>query len=416
MKLIIRQATVVDSESPHHGKTVDIRISENAVAEIATAIPNPDGIGELRLEGLHVSQGWFDPSVSFGEPGYEQRETIENGLEAAGKSGFTDVALQPNTDPVIENQAQVRLVLGKSRHATTLHPIGALTTQSFGKTLAELYDMKQAGAVAFGDYRKNIENANLMKIALQYTQDFGGLVIAFSQDESIKGSGTANEGVTSMHLGLRGIPALAEELAIARNLFLLEYTGGRLHIPTVSTARSVKLIKDAKAKGLDVTCSVSVHHLALTDQMLSGFDTRYKTAPPLRSEEDRKALVKGVREGVIDMVTSDHDPIDIENKKMEFDLAKDGTIGLESAFGALLGVLPVDVAVRALTAGKPVFGILPEPIREGARASLSLFETKSEWTFSESDILSKSKNAAFIGQPMKGRAYGIFNNGKLILR
>jgi dihydroorotase len=275
--------------------------------------------------------------------------------------------------------------------------------------------MKNAGAVAFGDYGKSLANANLLKIGLQYTQDFDGLVIAFAQDENIKGNGVANEGIVSTRLGLKGIPNLAEELIVARNLFLLEYTGGKLHIPTISTAKSVALIKEAKAKGLQVTCSVAVHHLVLTDEKLDGFDTRYKVSPPLRTEADRQALIAGVLDNTIDCITSDHNPMDVEHKKMEFDLAKNGTIGLETAFGALLTVLPLERIIEKLTFGKSVLKIENEMIAENKKANLSFFKIDSNWTFTKEHILSKSKNSAFLGQKMKGKAIGIYNQGKLVL-
>jgi dihydroorotase len=281
--------------------------------------------------------------------------------------------------------------------------------------MAELYDMKKAGAVAFGDYNKSLDNANLLKIALQYVQDFDGLILAFSQDENIKGNGVANEGIVSTRLGLKGIPNLAEELQIARNLFLLEYTGGKLHIPTISTKKSVQLIKEAKANGLNVTCSVAVHNLVLTDEKLEGFDTRYKVSPPLRTETDRKALLKGIKDGTIDMITSDHNPIDIEHKKMEFDGAKNGTIGMESAFGALMTVLPLETVIDKLTAGKSTFGIDIQVINEGSKANITLFNPEPKSTFTKSSILSKSKNSAFLETEIKGKVIGIVNQGKLIL-
>jgi dihydroorotase len=386
------------------------------LTKIGSKLSNEKKIEELKLDNLHVSQGWFDSSVSLGEPGFEERETIENGLNVAAKSGFTAIALQPNSNPIIDNQSQVNFVKSKAQNkATDLYPIGALTKNSEGKDLAELYDMKNAGAVAFGDYGKNLDNSNLLKIALQYTQDFDGLVIAFSQDANIKGNGVANEGIVSTRLGLKGIPNLAEELLVARNLFILEYTGGKLHIPTISTTKSVALIKEAKAKGLPVTCSVAVHHLVMTDEKLDGFDTRYKVSPPLRKEVDRKALLEGVLDGTIDMITSDHNPIDIEHKKMEFDWAKNGTIGLESAFGSLLTVLPLEVVVSKLTSGKSLFGIENQIINEGSKATITLFNPSTESIFTKENILSKSKNSAFIGQTMKGKVYGIVNNKQLIL-
>jgi dihydroorotase len=416
MNTIIRDAKIIDSESPFHNQTVDILIVDGSIKKIGTSLPNTENTTEVKLDNLHVSQGWFDSSVSLGEPGFEERETIANGLDVAARSGFTAIALQPNSYPIIDNQSQINFVKSKAYgHATQLFPIGALTKGSDGKDMTELFDMKNAGAVAFGDYNKSLDNANLLKIALQYVQDFDGLVIAFAEDSNIKGSGVANEGIVSTRLGLKGIPNLAEELQIARNFFLLEYTGGKLHIPTISTAKSVQLIKDAKAKGLNVTCSVTVHHLALTDSTLEGFDTRYKVSPPLRTEIDRKALLAGILDNTIDMITSDHNPIDIEHKKMEFDLAKNGTIGLESAFGALLTVLPLEKVIEKLTAGKATFGIESQTIAEGSKANITLFNPNGKSKFTKENILSKSKNSAFLGIEINGKAYGIYNQGKLVL-
>jgi len=415
MKLIFTNATIIDKNSPFNNQAVDIQVENGIITKIGQNLP-PDGFEVIERDNLHISQGWFDSSVSLGEPGYEDRETLNNGLKTAARSGFTDIALQPNNNPIAEKQGDVSFLITKaSGHATRLHPIGALTKGSEGKDMAELFDMKNAGAIAFGDYNKAISDANILKIALQYVQDFNGPVIAFAQDDKIKGKGVVHEGEVSTRLGLKGIPALAEELQIARNLYLLEYTGGKMHIPTISTARSAQLIREAKAKGLQVTCSVAIHNLVLTDEVLTDFDTRYKVLPPLRTETERRALINAVLDGTIDIITSDHNPIDIENKKLEFDLAKDGTIGLESAFGALATVLPVNVIVDKFTAGKAIFDIESQGIAEGVSASFTLFETVSEWTFGKADILSKSKNSAFLGRPMKGKAYGIFNNGKLIL-
>ena len=417
MKLILKEATIMDPKSPFHNQIVDLKIENNCITAIGKSIANPEQLEEIKLEQLHVSQGWFDSSVCFGEPGFEDRETIANGLTVAAKSGFTAVALQPNSFPIIDNQSQVNFVKSKAAgFATELYPIGALTKNSEGNDLAELFDMKNAGALAFGDYGKSMDNPNLLKIALQYTQDFDGLVLAFSQDAHIKGNGVANESEASTRLGLKGIANLAEEIQIARNLFLLEYTGGKIHIPTISSAKSVQLIQEAKAKGLQVTCSVAVHHLVLTDEKLSEFDTRYKVSPPLRTEKDRLALLEGLKNDTIDCITSDHNPMDIEHKKMEFDLAKNGTIGLESAFGALQNVLPLDLIIEKLTFGKTIFALERESINVNAKANLTLFTPQGEWTFTKESVLSKSKNSAFFGMAMKGKVYGIFNQGKLILQ
>ena len=421
MNVIIRAAKIIDPQSMWHNKVVDLHIENGTIKKIGSKLQNPNKLEEFKRDNLHISQGWFDSSVSLGEPGFEDRETIINGLDVAAKSGFTAIALQPNSFPIIDNQSQVNFVQMKGQNSITqLYPIGSLTSGAEGKDLAELFDMKNAGAIAFGDYNKSIENANLLKIALQYTQDFNGLVIAYSQDEKIKGSGVANEGIVSTRLGLKGIPALAEELQITRNLFLLEYAGGKLHIPTISTAKSVQLIKEAKIKRLQITYSVAVHHLVLTDETLEGFDTRFKVTPPLRTEADRKALLKGLKDGIIDMITSDHNPIDVEHKKMEFDLAKNGTIGLESVFGALLTVLPLELVIGKLTAGRAIFcsndNQTASGIVEDSKANFTLFNPDESWVFTKENIFSKSKNSAFLGMKMKGKVYGIYNNEKLVLQ
>ncbi|WP_445720024.1 dihydroorotase [Flavobacterium sp.] len=415
-QVILKQTKIIDASSPFHNQTMDIKIENGTITQIEKEISASSGFEVVAIPNLHISQGWMDSSVSFGEPGYEDRETIENGLKVAAKSGFTAVMLQPNSNPTIDNQSQVRFVLDKAKnHATSLYPIGALTKGSEGTDLAELYDMKNAGAIAFGDYKKALQNANLQKIALQYVQDFDGLIITFCQDSTLKGIGIANEGVISTKLGMKGIPALAEELQVARNLFLLEYTGGKLHIPTISTQGSIKLIKAAKAKGLHITCSVAVQNLVLNEEVLMGFDSRYKVLPPLRDEATRKALIDAVLDGTIDCITSDHNPLDIELKKLEFDLAKDGTIGLESAFGVLSTVLPLEVIINKLTASKLIFKTNNPSIAIGNKADISLFNTEDNWTFGKENILSKSKNSAFLAQKMKGKAIGIYNNGQLIM-
>jgi dihydroorotase len=416
MNLIIRNARIIDAKSPFHNQIVDLKINDDLIEKIGSNIENNNHSEEIKLDNLHISQGWFDTSVSLGEPGFEDRETIANGLEVAAKSGFTGIALQPNSFPILDNQSQINFVKQKALgFATELFPIGALTKNSDGNELAELFDMKNAGAVAFGDYNKSLDNANLLKISLQYTQDFNGLVIAFSQDNTIKGKGMVNEGIVSTMLGLKGIASLAEELIIARNLFILEYTGGKLHIPTISTAKSVALIKEAKEKGLNVTCSVAVHNMILTDKAIEGFDTRYKVMPPLRTEEDIKALIEGILDNTIDCITSDHNPIDIENKKMEFDLAKYGTIGLESAFGSLQTILPTDVIIEKLTAGRVIFNQEVITISEGQKANITLFNPDGKSTFTAENIKSKSKNSAFLNQELKGKVYGIYNQEKLVL-
>ncbi|WP_027127014.1 dihydroorotase [Gelidibacter mesophilus] len=417
MNVLIKSATIVDSKSDFHNETCDILIEKGVITQISKQIKNPNNIKEINLDNLHVSQGWFDSSVSFGEPGYEERETIENGLKTAARSGFTDVAVNSNTNPVIDSYADISFLKSKALgNVVNLHPIGALTKNSDGEDLAELFDMKNAGAIAYYDYQKPIRNPNLMKLALQYASNFDGLIYSFPQESKISGLGVMNENVMSTSLGLKGNPALAEELQIVRDLFLLEYTGGKLHIPTISSAKSVELVRNAKAKKLNVSCSVAIHNLILTDDELKTFDTRFKVTPPLRTQSDCDALIEGLKDGTIDMVTSDHNPIDIEHKKIEFDYAKNGSIGLESAFGALNTVFTIKKTIDLLTKGKKRFGMKSTIIKEGEKAKLTLFNPTENYAFTKEMILSTSKNAIFEGYQLKGKVYGVFSNNQLVLK
>jgi len=417
MNVLLKSATIIDKKSPYNGKVKDVLIENGKISKIAAKIIPPASCKEIRLDNLHISSGWFDTSVSFGEPGFEERETIINGLKTAAKSGFTAVALNSNSNPYIDNKSTVEFLKGASKNnVVELYPIASLTKQSKGVEIAELFDMKNSGAIAFGDYNKSVSNANLMKIALQYAQNFNGLVLSFPQDDSISNNGIANESNMSTKLGLKGNPSLAEELQIARDIFLLEYTGGRLHIPTISTATSVKLIRDAKKRKLDLTCGVTAHHLTLTDAELSTFDSNYKTSPPLRTQQDINTLIKSVKDGTIDMINSDHNPIDIENKKVEFENALDGTIGLESLFGAVNKVIDLESTVNCLTHNpRKRFNLKELSIKVGEKANITLFNPDITYEFTKEYITSTSKNSAFLNKSLKGKAYGIFTNNKLII-
>ncbi|THD67837.1 dihydroorotase [Robertkochia marina] len=414
MNILLRSVKIIDPQGKHNQQVADIYIKNGIIENIDPEIGPEKGTQIIEIPGLHVSPGWFDSSVSFGEPGFEERETIAHGLFTAARSGFTAVAVNPNTHPVADSNADMAFIKARGNGAATeIFPIGALTAKGEGVDLAELFDMSRSGAIAFGDYRSPVANPNLLKIALQYVQNFDGMVISFPLEKSIAGKGVVNEEETALRLGLKGIPALSEELQIARDLYILEYTGGKLHIPTISTKRSVELISAARKKGLDVTCSVAIHNLFLNDSVLDGFDTRYKTMPPLRTEEDRKALLKGLTDGVIDMVTSDHDPRDIEGKKVEFDYADYGTIGLESAFGALNTLLPLDKTISLLTSGRGRFKMELPAIEKGAMANLSLFDPSPEYVFKKSHVISTSANSAFYDQKLKGKVYGIIRANHL---
>lgn len=411
MRLLIKHATLIDKNNAFHNQKIDIEITNGVITAIEKDITPKEDNHVITKENLYVSKGWIDTSVVFGEPGYETTETIENGLKVAAKSGFTDVLVHSNTNPAIDNQSVIHLMQNKAQEEITkLHVVGCMTKNAEGVDLAELFDMKNAGAIAFGDYKKPTPNANLLKIALQYTQDFDATIFAFPMNKDIKGKGFVNEGIVSTKLGMKGIPALAEELDLERNLSLLAYTNGKMHVPMISTKKSVELLKEAKAKGLHITCGVSVNNLVLTDEELTNFNSNTRLMPPLRSETDRQALIEGILDGTIDVITSDHCPVNVENKRLEYDLADDGSIGLESIFGALQKVLPLEVVVEKLTHH---LGLLKEnPIRTGTKAKLTLFNPTTDWTFEPKNITSFSKNAIMLGKKMKGEVYGIINGEK----
>ena len=417
MNVLLKSATIIQPNSEFHNSKNDLLIEAGIIKKIAPTIQNPNQYKVVELPNLHVSIGWFDGSVSFGEPGYEERETLENGLNTAARSGFTGIALNSNTNPIVDNKSIIEFLIHKSKKAVTnLYPIGSLTKNSEGKDITEFSDLKTSGAIAFSDYKKSINNANLLKVALQYSQIINGLIMSYPQNKDIAGTGLVNESENSTMLGLRGIPNFAEELQITRDLAILEYTGGRLHIPTISTEGSVDLIRKAKSKGFNVSCSVAVHHLFLNDNELKEFDTNFKILPPLRTPSDQKALLKGIKDGTIDFITSDHCPIDIEHKKIEFQTAKNGTIGLESFYGAVNSILKTDDFIENITS-KPrqVFDIEIPKIAENEIAEITLFNPEENYTFDNNHILSTSNNSAFLGKKLKGKVYGVFAKNQLIL-
>ena len=413
MKLLIKSATLVDSASDLNFKVKDILIEDGFITDISDKIDSKsDKI--IKLKNLHVSEGWMDTSVSFGEPGYEERENIENGLNTASSSGFTSLLLNPNTKPLADSHSSVSHIIKKSKnHTSKLYPIGNLTLNGEGDKLAPLYDMKLAGAIAYGDHKKPIKDSSLMKIALEYSKSFEGIVISYPNDESLSSNGVMNEGLTSTSLGLKGIPNVSESIQVFRDLQILEYTGGKLHIPYITTEKSVNLIKDAKKRNLNISSSVSLAHLILNDNDLSDYNTNLKLSPPLRSKNDSDVLKKALLDGTIDYVTSMHEPIDIDNKKVEFDNALSGSIGLECMFGALSNIFPLDKTIDILTRRKNNLSISQNKIQVGSKAELTLFDPDSTYTFKEDHILSTSKNCAFIGKKMTGKVYGVVNNNNL---
>lgn len=414
--LLIRTAKVVDPNSAHHQKVVDILIENGNIKAIGQNIEAPTNAQIIEEEGLHVSPGLFDLHVNFKDPGHEWKEDIQSGLLAASKGGFTGVVSMPSTLPAVDTKAQVEYArkMG-SGTAVDLHPAGSITKGLKGTVLTEMFDMSRSGAVAFTDDKNSIQHAGVMKLALLYTKNFGGIVMNQANDKSISTDGHMNEGVTSTILGLKGIPSLAEDLMVARDIKLAEYTEGRLHFSCVSTAKSVELIRAAKKQGLNITADVAIHNLVLDETACNGFDTRYKVNPALRTQKDIKALVKGLKDGTIDAICTDHTPEDIEHKKVEFDNAEFGMIGLQTAFSLACQLekeIGLDGIIEKMAINpRKLLGIEAPEINIEKAANLCLFNPITEWTLEETDIISKSKNTPFIGKTLKGKIIGVVNNG-----
>ncbi len=414
MNILIKSAHIVDSKSPNNGKVMDVLIENGIIKSIKSKIVSPKNVKIIEAKNLHLSAGWFDMQVNFCDPGFENKEDLNSGMRAAMSGGFTGVAVVSSTNPPIHSKGDVQYIKNRTINSIVdVYPIGTVSFRQEGKDISEMYDMQQAGAVAFSDDKKSITDAGLLMRALLYSQNFGSLIITHCDEKSISLEGKMNEGITSTLLGLKGIPALAEELMVGRNISLAEYTKAPLHISNISTEKSVTLIKQAKANGVKITASINAYNIALDDKVLMEFDSNYKLNPPLRSKTDMEALRKGIVDGTIDAITSDHRPQDIESKAIEFDYASNGMIGLESAFALInsnKGKIKLETIIKALTTNPRTILNLEQPVfAEGEHANITLFDPEAEWVFDKKSIHSKSANTPFIGTKFKGKVIGVIN-------
>ena len=419
MKLLIKQARIVDPSSPFNGQSADILIDNGIISKIGIALPDKAD-KEIAIEGLHASPGWVDVFANFADPGYEFKETLETGAAAAAAGGYTDVMVIPNTNPTIHNKAGVEYITHKSKSLpVNIHPIGAITKNTEGKELAEMYDMKSSGAAAFSDGINCVQSAGLLVKALQYVKAFDGILIQLPDDKSINPHGLMNEGIVSTQLGLPGKPAMAEELIVARDIKLARYAGSRLHFTGISTKKSLEYIKRGKESGTAVSCSVTPYHLFFCDEDLTDYNTNLKVNPPLRTKEDRAALQQAILNGTVDSLATHHLPHEYDSKVIEFEYAKFGMIGLETAYGVLATAVPGITAARCveLLAVNPrkLFGLDQASIKEGNPATLTLFSPAVKWTVLPENIKSKSSNSPFIGRELTGKVAGIIKGDKIII-
>ncbi len=416
MKLLLKKVLIADNKAPDFGKIQDILIENGRFTNINNHIET-EADETISGEELVVSSGWVDVFSDFAEPGYEHRETIATGAAAAVIGGFSHVFLIPNTKPVIQRKPEVNYLIGQSEKLPIyIHPIGAVSKNCEGKDLAEMYEMQQAGAVAFSDGINPVQSAGLLVKALQYIKAFDGTIIQLPMDKSLGVFGLMTEGIISTQMGLPGSPTLAETAIIKRDIDLLQYTQSRLHITGVSTAESVALIAQAKSKGLNLTCSVTPYHLFFCDEDLHSYDTNLKVNPPLRTRADMMALRQAVLEGTIDCISSHHSPQSWDNKTCEFEYASNGMIGLQTSFAVLNSLFPslskTEVANLMGNRARSIFNLPQESIAIGADADITIFETKGNFSFSKKRNQSKSANSAFMGLPLKGNVLGVYAKGK----
>ncbi len=417
-RMILRGGRIIDPAS-NTDATLDVLIDAGTIVAIGGTI-DAGGATEIDVSGLVVAPGLVDIHVHLREPGREDEETIESGTRAAVHGGVTTVAAMPNTEPTIDDPSWVEYVRARGKLAT-VHPIAAITMQREGKILTGMAELAAAGAVAFSDDGCSVENANVMRRALEYASMVGRPVVAHCEDPALVGHGVMHEGLASTKAGLRPIPPAAEEVMVARDIILAADTGAHLHVAHVSTAGSVELVRRAKADGVAVTCETCPHYFSLTDDDVRSYDTSLRVNPPLRTAEDVAAIIEGLVDGTIDAIASDHAPHSLEEKQVEFDAAPPGMIGLETLLPVTLthlvhtGAMTLPAALRLLTSGPARTLDIPGGTLEvGARADVVVFDPDTEWTVGADWFRSKSKNSPYIGRTLKGRVRMTITHGRIV--
>ena len=418
MDIVLNSVEIFDKRSPYHGKQKNVHIKNGVIASISSQ--KIKARKTVHAKGLKLSIGWFDVGAYFADPGFEHKESLESGRNLAEKSGFTGVAVLPNTQPTVQSKNEVAYITANNENALSqLHALGAISVKTEGKELTEMIDLHHAGAVGFTDGFNPIWHTDILLKTLQYLQKFDGLLINRAEDKMLTMFGSMHEGTQSTLLGLKGMPGLAEEVMVQRDLQLLDYAGGRIHFSNVSTAGAVELIRKAKKKGLAVTCDVAVHQIAFSDKVLVDYDTNFKVNPPFRESSDIKALIRGLKDGTIDLIVSGHCPQDEESKNLEFDLADFGIIGLQTFMPIIRGHyqdIPLeDLISRFTTRPREILGLPIPEIKAGTPADLTLFDPDKKWDYTIETNLSKSKNSPLLGQTLTGKSVGVFNNGKAYL-
>ena len=424
MKLLIANGHLIDPAAPEN-TGLSVLIEDGRVAGwLPPGDGFPDGCEVFDVSGLLVAPGFIDIHVHLREPGQEHKETIASGCGAAVAGGFTSVCPMPNTQPVNDNAAITRYMIEQAERAglANIFPIGAITKSSDGTELAEMGEMKAAGAVAVSDDGRPVPNAGIMRRAMQYAKDFDLPVIDHCEDKSLSSGGVMHEGKISLLLGLKGMPALAEEIDVVRDLLIAKETGAHIHIAHVSTKRAVEVIRRAKNEGVNVTCEVTPHHFTLSDISVEGYDTNTKMAPPLRSEEHLEAIIEGIKDGTIDAIATDHAPHHADEKALEYDRAPFGIIGLETAVGLAFnelihkGVIGLERLVEMCSSNPAKIFRLENrgTLKPGSIADVTIIDPTKQWTFNAADSRSKSRNTPFDGWQFNGKAVAAIVAGKIV--
>ena len=418
--ILIKNGQVVDP-----GRFVgigDVLIEQGKVAAVGANLPGPSGCTTIQATGLLVLPGFVDLHVHFREPGFEYKETIQSGSAAAVAGGFTTVCCMPNTNPVNDNQAVTEFILERARVAgmANVLPVGAITKGSEGKELAEIGDLRRSGCVAISDDGRPVMNSLVMRRAMEYARAFDLTVVDHCEDLHLAEGGCMNEGLISTELGLPGIPAAAEDVMVARNLSLSELTGARLHLAHISTAGSVRMVREAKARGIKVTAEACPHHFTLTEELVRGYNTHAKMNPPLRTWDDVHAIKGGLRDGTIDVIATDHAPHATQEKQQDFTEAPFGIVGLETALSLTLGlveegVLSLEQAVVKLTSAPAAsFGLKKGSLAVGADADVAIVDQHAQWEVDPSKFRSKSRNTPFAGWKLKGQVKTTMVGGRVV--
>ncbi|MEJ5996216.1 dihydroorotase [Pedobacter sp. Du54] len=413
MNLFIKGITIADPNSQFNQQNCDIRVEDGKIVAISNALAPAKGDQIFEAQGAILSPGFFDLNCSIGDPGLETKEDLETATAAAKAGGFTALAVLPTSKPVVQNKGQVEYILNKTKNnLVEVHPIGAISNELEGKELAELYDMKRAGAVAFSDGDYAIADDGFMSRALQYAQGFDALLMVYPENKSMAGKSQINESKNSILLGMKGLPALAEEMHIARDIYLATYHHSPIHISTISTAGSVALIKRAKKDGVKITCDVAAHQLIFTEDLLNDFDSNYKVKPPLRSKNDTKALLAGLKDGTIDAICTQHRPHEIEFKDVEFERAAYGIIALQTALPLLLEVgLSAELIAEKLAINpRKLLGLPVATVNIGEDANFTIYHPTQEWVFNSQTNASKSNNSPLLGKTLKGKVQLVYNH------